>query len=131
MKSLIELCTSLKKVLLSVGLFFFVSVCVANVQNVGTEINLQVSIIDPTEDYEPYQKGPIEIPSVSLENYTLFFATPCDGFTLRLLDEESAVVYSIVIPIGTTSLVLPSYLFGDYEINLVTGNWLFSGWINL
>ena len=42
---------------------------------------------------------------------------PCDSPT---------TVYS-----AQTQLVLPSTLSGDYEVELVMGNWLFTGWINL
>ena len=57
--------------------------------------------------------------------------TPCDGCVLRLVDENENVVYSIVIPTGATSLVLPSYLSGDYEIQIVQGNIYYYGNIYL
>lgn len=95
------------------------------------EIDFQEGIYDPTETHEPPQKGPVLVPSVSIEDYTLYFMTPCDGCTLRLLDENDIVVYSTVIPTGTTSLVLPSYLSGEYEIQIVRGNIYFYGCIIL
>lgn len=95
------------------------------------EIDLEVGIFDPTGSHEPYEKGPVLVPSVSIEDYTLYFITPCDGCTLRLLDENDVVVYSTVIPTGTTSLVLPSYLSGEYEIQIVQGFYYFWGYIYL
>ncbi len=100
-------------------------------QEVGDEIDLEVDIFDPTGSYEPPQKGPILVPSVSLDGHTLYFATSCDGCTLRLLDENNIVVHSTVIPSGTTSLVLPSYLSGEYEIQIIQGNYYFWGYIIL
>ena len=100
-------------------------------QVIGNGIELQVSIYDPTEDYEPIGKGPIVIPSVSLEDHTLYFAISCDGCTLRLLDENDYVVYSTVIPNSTTSLVFPLSLSGEYKIQIIQGNLCFYGCINL
>lgn len=47
------------------------------------EIDFEYGIVDPTSGYEPYEKGPVLVPSVSIEDYTLYFTTPCDGCTLR------------------------------------------------
>lgn len=41
------------------------------------------------------------------------------------------VVYSTVITTGTTSLVLPSTLSGEYGIQNIQGNICFYGYINL
>lgn len=35
------------------------------------------------------------------------------------------------IPTGTTNLVLPSYLFGEFEIQIIQGNIYFWGYIEL
>ena len=95
------------------------------------EVDLQVGIVDPNDGDGGQHKGPVLIPSISIEGYTLYFTTPCDGCTLRLLDENDVVVYSTVIPTGTTSLVLPSYLSGEYEIQIIRGNLCFYGYITL
>lgn len=92
---------------------------------------LQVGYIDPNNGDDGQQKSPILVPEISLEDYILYFATPCDGCTLRLMDENDAVVYSVVIPTGTISLVLPSSLSGEYEIQIVQSNIIFWGFINL
>ena len=95
------------------------------------EIDLEVGIVDPTEEYEPVEKGPVLVPSVSIDDHTLYFITPCDGCTLCLVDEDDVVVYSTVIPTGTTSLNLPSYLSGEFEIQVIQGNIYFWGHIIL
>ena len=94
-------------------------------------VDLEVGYIDPSFGDEGLHKSPITIPEISLENYTLSFYTPCDGCTLRLLDGNDNVVYSTVIATGTTSLVLPSTLSGEYEIQIIQGNICFYGYINL
>ena len=95
-------------------------------------IDLSVSIINPDGGQsEEHREGPIFIPKANLDGSTLSFVTPCDGYELRLLDENGDVVYSIVIPVGTTSLVLPSYLSGDYEIQIIRGYICFWGHVIL
>lgn len=94
-------------------------------------IVLEVGIEDPEHGDSSQQKTPITVPDISLEDHTLYFYTPCDGCTLRLLDENDNVVYSTVIATGTTSLVLPSTLSGEYEIQIIQGNICFYGYINL
>lgn len=121
----------MKKILFSLCLCVVAAIGTAKVQQVCGLINLTVEIIDPTEETEPIEKEPILVPSVSLEGYTLIFITPCDGSTLRLMDGNDNVVYSTVIPTGTTSLVLPLSLSSKYEIQIIQGNLCFYGVINL
>lgn len=92
---------------------------------------LQVGYIDPNNGDGGQQKSPILVPEISLDGYSIIFDTPCDGCTFRLVDENNNVVYSTVIPTGTTSLVLPSSLSGEYEIQIVQSNIIFWGFINL
>ena len=96
-----------------------------------TDILLQVNYEDPDYGNDGQHRGPVLIPEVGLDGYSLIFNTPCDSYTLRLLDENGAVVYSTVIPTGATSLVLPSYLSGEYEIQIIEGNLCFYGYIQL
>ena len=94
-------------------------------------IDLEVTIYDPTGNWGGVHKGPVQIPEVSLDDHTLYFFTPCDGYTLNLVDENDVVVYTIVIPAGTTSWVLPASLSGEYELQLISGNYCFWGMITL
>ena len=50
---------------------------------------------------------------------------------LYIKDENETVVYSTVVSESETTVVLPSTLSGNYEIVLVMGNWMFTGWIEL
>lgn len=91
-------------------------------------LDIGVNIIDPG-DNEGQHRNPI--PTVSLEDHTLYFDTPCDGCTLRLLDENDEVVYTTIIPAYCLSLVLPSYLSGEYELQIIEGNICYYATINL
>ena len=121
----------MRKVIVFFSLLLMATMSIASVQKSDEEIPLQVGILDPTIPHEPIGRGPVVVPSISLEGYTLFFYTPCDGCILRLLDANDNVVYSTVIPTNTTSLVLPSTLSGEYEIQIIQGNICFYGYIDL
>ena len=95
------------------------------------EVILSVDIIDPTDETNNPHRNPIPVPEVSIEDYTLFFDTPCDGCLLRIVNEDDDVEYSTIIPIGTTSLVLPTYLSGNYELQIISGEYIFYGDITL
>lgn len=92
-------------------------------------IKFDYGIYDPTSVGPGTNRGPVLTPEVSIDGYTLFFDTPCDGCLLRIVSEDDEVEYITVIS-GTT-LVLPSYLSGDYELQIISGNYVFYGDISL
>lgn len=94
-------------------------------------ILLHVGYVDPDYGNEGLNKSPVFVPEISLDGHTIIFDTPCDGCMIRLVDRNDNVVYSTVIPTGTTSLVLPSSLSGEYEIQIIQGNLCFWGYIDL
>ena len=96
-----------------------------------SDINLEAGYVDPDEGENGSPRSPILTPHVGIDDYTLTFYTPCDGCTLHLLDENDNIAFVTVIPIGTTTLVLPSYLSGTYQIQIISGNICFWGYIDL
>jgi hypothetical protein len=88
-------------------------------------IPLELSYEDPTTNQGRPQKGPVLVPEVAIEDYTLYFDSSCYGCTLRLVDENDNVVYTTII-IGDT-LVLPSTLSGEYELQLIFDDCYFHG----
>ena len=99
----------------------------ANAARVNVE--LQVEYEDPTTNQGESHKGPVLVPEVSIEDYTLTFSTPCYGYTLELVDENDVVAYTTIITSDT--LVLPSTLSGEYQLRLIPndGNIYFYGYI--
>ncbi|MBR1469822.1 MAG: hypothetical protein IJ605_06920 [Prevotella sp.] len=102
----------------------------------GEQVDLQVSIENPTSQHGGTHKAPPrvpqnQIPVVFLNGHTLQFSTPCEGATLQLLDEEGFVVYTVTIPTGTTVIQLPSDLEGEFELQIIRGRYCFFGWIEL
>ena len=90
-----------------------------------TELDVSVRIVDPDDPLGGFQRSPILIPELAIEDYTLYFITPCDGCTLRLMDANGQTVYSTGIPASCSSLVLPSTLSGTYELQIISGNLCF------
>ena len=70
-------------------------------------------------------------PMVYIEDYTLLFENDHPEYVLYIKDEDEVVVYSTVVTSATTEVVLPSTLSGDYVIELITGDRLFTGRIEL
>ena len=68
---------------------------------------------------------------ITQNDYTLTMPAFEDDFTLELLDEDGAVVYSAFVPAGTTMIVLPSTLSGDFELRLVADTYYYRGYIIL
>ena len=104
----------------------FSSVCV-NASPIS--VQLQVRYDDPNDDQDPDPKTPVLVPEVNIDDYTLTFDDSCLGCELRLVDENDNVVYTTVITSNT--LVLPSYLSGEYELQIFSGIYCFYGYIEL
>ncbi len=90
-------------------------------------LTLQVEYNDPTEGQGRPHKGPVLVPSVSIDDYTLSFDHSCLGCTLRLVDENDNVVYTTVI--NGDTLVLPSTLSGEYELQILFDDCYFFGFV--
>lgn len=117
----------MKKVILSLVLLLFASFSQARALSLWSHLSLQVRFDDPTIQEVPIGRSPVSIPSLSLEGYDLLFNTPCDGCTLRIVNEDGDIEYSIVIPAHTSSLTLPHSLSGEYELQIIQGQYCFYG----
>ena len=103
----------------------------ANAQINGKQIDFGFSQIDPTPMGPGNGKGPILMPTVWQDGYSLDFQGTHDDYVLRIVDATDAVVYSAVVPSYQTLVWLPTYLVGTYRIELLTDLWLFYGVITL
>jgi hypothetical protein len=121
----------MKKKRLIVLLLTLALLPLSSVSVMAIPINFNVGYEDPQDTMDDDKRTLTLVPEVDIEDFTLTFYTPCDGCVLRLVDENDNVVYSTVIPTGTTSLVLPSCLSGNYEIQIIQGYTYFYGNISL
>lgn len=94
-------------------------------------IDFEVGYGDPTHAGTNRPRTPIQSPSVYLGNYSLSFNAFEDDCVIQLLDEDDAIVFSDIISAGTTSFLLPTNLEGEYQIQLIYGNFIFTGYIEL
>ena len=104
----------------------------------STSVSAQVLVpltVCIEEDEQPggpgYPKTPITAPKVYIDDYTLLFEANHPEYVLYIKDEDDNVVYSTTVYSTQTQVVLPSTLSGDYQIELVMGYWLFTGYITL
>ena len=94
-------------------------------QSISDELVLQVRIYNPINPTRPIKRSPVSIPSLSLDDHILSFNTSCDGCTLQLVNEDGETDYSIIIPENTSIITLPLNLSGEYELQLVSGEYCF------
>lgn len=87
----------------------------------GTVINFQMQITDPQVGGVALPKSPVQSPLVSIDGHTLYLYDIGYDLTLRLVDENDDVVYTVFVPAGTTSVVLPSTFTGGFELQLFPG----------
>ena len=99
------------------------------VSAIPVQVPLQVEHIDPDDTQDGPGRGPVQPPIIYIEDGTLTFVTNCNGCELRLVNDEDEVEYTTVIS-GST-LVLPSTLSGSYQLQIISGNYIFYGEVEL
>lgn len=120
-----------KKILLIVALCLVAFNGMSFAGNGVLNIPLTMQWNDPTTTNTPISREPVRPWYIELDGYELTTsATPCD-YTLCLYDEDGEVVYSTFVAEGTTTIVLPSTLSGDYEIRFVDDTYYYYGYIEL
>lgn len=113
-------------------LFLFISLLWATSMSAQQDsIHFNVGYFDPSDPMGEQPRGPVNPPTVYLEDYTLTFATNHPEYVLYIKDENETVVYSTIVTSATTEVVLPSALSGYYEIDLFMNEWYFWGYIEL
>ena len=119
----------IKKVLLMSMMMAFMPFSSVQICAVPLPVELQTGYVDPTIGQGDSHRGPVLVPEVSIDNYTLSIDTSCYGYTLRLVDEGDNVVFSTVIT--STTIVLPSTLSGEYQLRLypTDGSIYFYGYV--
>ena len=127
--------TVMKKLILSIVVLLASSfsdvIAKITSETVGNEVILHVNLDDPNLHGKPIKRSPIRVPSISIDDHTLYFNSSCDGCTLRLYDEEGDLVVNLIIPDNSSTISLPSFLTGEYEIQIIRGNYCFYGYVNL
>ena len=93
------------------------------------QVRFQTGYVDPHNEQDEPNRTPVQPPLIYIEDGTLTFVTNCDGCELRLVNAEDEVEYTTVI--SSSTLVLPSTLTGSYQLQIICGDYIFYGEINL
>ena len=97
---------------------------------------LQAQPVDLTyEDHSTSAPGGPRTPTLPwtidvTDNVITMKSTPCD-YTLCLYDEDGEVVYTVFVPAGTTQVILPTTLSGNFELRFETSTYYYYGYISL
>ena len=75
------------------------------------------------------RKTPIQIPEVWQDGHLIILEAGHANYVLNLVDEYDDVVYTAFIPAGTSSVILPTTLSGDFEIRFETDTYYYYGMI--
>ena len=78
--------------------------------------------VDPTNgNYSGGRFDPSRMPIISIERNVVYFHSSCGVCTLRLLNLEGKTEFSAHVPVGCTRVLIPSYLLGEYELQIISG----------
>lgn len=83
----------------------------------STAVPLTVGILDPSSTTSGPGKTPVFAPSLWQDGYELTFQTTHVDYAIDIV-QNGIVVYSVDVDESTTSIILPSWLSGDFEIQL-------------
>ncbi len=95
-------------------------------------VGLQSGDVDPTPTLPPLGKAPVQIPTVELDGHELIFQSGHPDYSIDIVS-NGVVVYSVDVDAATTSIVLPAWLSGEYELQLYPDgtNYYYYGFIYL
>jgi hypothetical protein len=87
-------------------------------------IDFRLGIYDPTTAHGEFPRGPINPPTASLDDHTLYIEGTHPAYMLYLVDNSGAepeVVYQVYVPANVGVVYLPTTLTGIYELDLYDG----------
>lgn len=119
-----------KKIVVVLMLFMAMGVTNALAGEQWDPLDLEVRIIDDTPIQSGNPKTPILIPTVWQDGYELEIEKPHAEYVLNIVS-GTTVVYTVIVPANVSLVVLPSWLSGTYELQLIQGNLCFYGYIDL
>ena len=112
--------------------FFFLGGVLSSYSEGIEPIPLTVEFDDPISSMPGQGKWSTDVPTITLDGYELSFQSSHSAYTLYIVENE-VVVYSVAVSLNATSIILPSWLSGEYELQLYPDdcNYYFYGYIEL
>ena len=115
----------MKKLLFCISMLF----CLSAIAYAGNDVPMTYQPQGAT--HGGYPKTPTAPWYISQDyNVLTMSATPYD-YTLTLYDENDVLAYSVFVPAGTTQVILPATLSGNFEIRFETATYYYYGYISL
>lgn len=74
--------------------------------------------------------APIKLPSVYIDEHILSVIGTHPDYLVRIVDNND-VLYETQMPSTVNNIILPSTLSGNFQVQLICGNWMFYGRITL
>lgn len=119
-----------KKIVAVLMLFMAVGVTNLYANKQGDPLDLEVRKVDDKPTHQGNPKTPVLIPTVWQDGYELEIEAPHAEYVLNIVS-GTTVVYSVVVPDNVSLVMLPVYLSGTYELQLIQGDLCFYGYIEL
>ena len=94
-------------------------------------INVPMQIVNEEGISHGNTKSPTLPLIISQDDNILTLPATSVDYTLELRDENGTLVYSSYVPAGTTQIILPTTLSGNFEIRLVADTYYYIGYISL
>ncbi len=111
--------------LILVGVFIF-----ANGNSAILDLKTRVFNGDPYGS-KPLRRSPILVPIVDQEGSCFYFEQCNYQNAILQITKDREVLYSVIVPMDTNQIQLPESLRGDYEFDLICGNYCFYSDITL
>lgn len=80
-----------------------------------------VSFNDPIKGGNGTKKDPIDFLDISFRGRTIFFGNSCNGCMLVFMNTNGDEDYSLRVPNGCTHVRIPSFLSGEYDMQIIYG----------
>lgn len=100
-------------------------------ENGGTSIDFSTELINPSGSGDIRPRTPVRPPKASLSVHTLYILTSHADYNLQLLSFDGTVVFETFVPSSVNEIQLPANLTGDYELQLQTRRFIFTGEVEL
>ena len=94
-------------------------------------VNFGFTYTDPIPGHDGHGKSPVVPPSVSIDGHTLYLYSGCAGATLQVVNTLGVAVYTEELYATTTEVEIPATLSGEYELQIIRGNFCFYATIEL
>lgn len=111
------------------AIMFTTMMAQSNTSAATVAVTLEVNIVNNSGQIKPRPHAPIILPTMWMSGHSITLSSHVD-FEIEIT-QNGTVVYTDYLPNEVNTLILPEDLSGEYEIRLITDNYVLSGYISL